>query len=69
MVGSSHSAFLATQGITETQKIFSGSTPSFAFSALADPDRITVVQVAPAVRAAWGEYFGLKREDATMERR
>ena len=35
---------------------------------MADPDRITVVQVAPAVRAAWGEYFGLKREDATMER-
>ena len=39
-----------------------------AFAALADPDKITVVQVAPAVRAAWGEYFGMKREDATMER-
>jgi len=38
------------------------------FDALADPDKITVVQVAPAVRAAWGEYFGMKREDATMER-
>ena len=39
-----------------------------AFAALADPDKITVVQVAPAVRTAWGEYFGLKREEATMER-
>ncbi len=39
-----------------------------AFAALADPDRISVVQVAPAVRAAWGEAFGLKREEATMER-
>ena len=39
-----------------------------AFAAIADPERITVVQVAPAVRAAWGEAFGMKREDATMER-
>ena len=38
------------------------------FSALADPDKITVVQVAPAVRTAWGEAFGLSREEATMER-
>jgi NADP-reducing hydrogenase subunit HndD len=38
------------------------------YEALADPDKITLVQVAPAVRAAWGEAFGLKREDATMER-
>ncbi len=36
--------------------------------ALADPEKITVVQVAPAVRTAWGEYFGLAREEATMER-
>ncbi|MCI8423031.1 MAG: 4Fe-4S dicluster domain-containing protein [Lawsonibacter sp.] len=39
-----------------------------AFAALADPDKITVVQVAPAVRTAWGEYFDLKPEEATMER-
>ncbi len=39
-----------------------------AFAALADPEKITVVQVAPAVRTAWGEYFGLTREEATMER-
>lgn len=36
--------------------------------ALADPDKITVVQVAPAVRAAWGEAFGLSREFATVKR-
>lgn len=36
--------------------------------ALADPDIITVVQVAPAVRAAWGESFGISREFATIKR-
>ena len=35
---------------------------------MAAKDKITVVQVAPAVRTAWGEYFGLSREEATMER-
>ncbi len=39
-----------------------------AFAALADPEKITVVQVAPAVRTAWGEYFGLSSEEATVER-
>ena len=39
-----------------------------AFAALADPEKIAVVQVAPAVRTAWGEAFGLTREEATMER-
>ncbi len=39
-----------------------------ALEALADPEKITVVQVAPAVRAAWGEAFGMTREEATMER-
>jgi NADH-quinone oxidoreductase subunit G len=39
-----------------------------AFLALADPNKITVVQIAPAVRAAWGESLGLSREDATVER-
>ena len=36
--------------------------------ALANKETITVVQVAPAVRTAWGEYFELEREEATMER-
>ncbi|MBQ9041645.1 MAG: (2Fe-2S)-binding protein [Eggerthellaceae bacterium] len=36
--------------------------------ALADPNVITVVQVAPAVRAAWGEPLGLAREEATPSR-
>lgn len=39
-----------------------------AFDALADPDKITVVQIAPAVRAAWGESLGLPREKATVKR-
>lgn len=36
--------------------------------ALADPETITVVQIAPAVRAAWGESHGLPREMATVRR-
>ena len=43
----------------DTQKVF---------DVLADPDKITVVQVAPAVRTAWGEYFQLPREQATIRR-
>ncbi len=39
-----------------------------AFAALNDKDRITVVQIAPAVRAAWGESLGLEREKATVNR-
>ena len=38
------------------------------FRALADPDKITVVQIAPAVRAAWGDSLGLSREAATVKR-
>ncbi|MDO4292974.1 MAG: [FeFe] hydrogenase, group A [Eubacteriales bacterium] len=38
------------------------------FEALADPEKITVVQAAPAVRAAWGEQLGLSREEATERR-
>jgi NADH-quinone oxidoreductase subunit G len=38
------------------------------FSALADPDKICIVQVAPAVRAAWGEDFGLTPEEASVGR-
>ena len=36
--------------------------------ALHNPDVVTVVQVAPAVRAAWGEQFGLTPEVATEKR-
>lgn len=35
-------------------------------NALADPDKITMVQIAPAVRTAWGESLGLYREESTM---
>ncbi len=38
------------------------------WEALADPDKITVVQMAPAVRAAWGEDFGLDADVATEGR-
>ena len=34
--------------------------------ALADPNKTVVVQVAPAVRAAWGEDLGFTREEATI---
>lgn len=38
------------------------------FDALADPDKIVLVQIAPAVRSAWGEELGIPREAATVER-
>lgn len=39
-----------------------------ALDALADPEIITVVQIAPGVRTSWGEPFGLIPEMATVER-
>jgi len=39
-----------------------------AFAALADPNTITVVQIAPAAQAAWGESLGLTRDEATVGR-
>jgi NADH-quinone oxidoreductase subunit G len=38
------------------------------FAALDDPDLVTVVQVAPAVRSAWAESFGVSHEFATPGR-
>ena len=32
---------------------------------LADPDKITLVQIAPAIRTAWGEGVGLSKTEAT----
>lgn len=34
--------------------------------AIADPDKTTIVQIAPAVRTAWGESIGLYKEESTM---
>jgi len=34
--------------------------------ALADPDKVTMVQIAPAVRTAWGEGVGLYKAESTM---
>ena len=38
------------------------------WDALDDPEKITIVQIAPSVRAAWGEDLGLKPEFATVKR-
>jgi len=32
---------------------------------LADPDKITMVQIAPAIRTAWGEGIGLSKTEST----
>ena len=37
-------------------------------TAICDPKKVTIVQVAPAVRAAWGEKLGLSRDEATAGR-
>ena len=34
--------------------------------ALADPDKITMVQIAPAVRTAWAESLGLDKAESTV---
>ncbi|MBR1797947.1 MAG: [Clostridiales bacterium] len=36
--------------------------------ALNDPDKIVIAQIAPSIRTAWGEAFGLSPEEATVER-
>lgn len=33
--------------------------------ALADPEKITMVQIAPAIRTAWGEGIGISKTEAT----
>ena len=38
------------------------------FDAIDDPNTVTVVRVAPAVRAAWAEQFNLSPEFATPKR-
>ena len=35
-------------------------------NALADPEKIVLLQIAPAVRTAWGEQIGLSVKDATL---
>ena len=36
--------------------------------ALEDPEKIVIAQIAPAIRTAWGEEFGLTSEQATVKR-
>ena len=38
------------------------------FDALYDPDKIVIIQIAPAVRSSWGEEFDLSRDEATVGR-
>ncbi len=45
---------------------FMSVTTRKLWRALADPNKTVVVQVAPAVRAAWGEGLGFTREEATI---
>ena len=47
----------ALQERNDTEKVW---------EALSDPNKIVVTQVAPAVRTAWGEAFGLQPEEATV---
>lgn len=54
-----HCPVAALRERDDTQKVF---------DALARKDKITIVQIAPAVRAAWGEDLGLNREFATVKR-
>ncbi len=49
----------ALQGRDDTQRVF---------EAIENPDMITVVQVAPAVRTSWAEYAGVTPEFATPKR-
>ncbi|MDR0500431.1 MAG: [FeFe] hydrogenase, group A [Coriobacteriales bacterium] len=37
-------------------------------AALADPDKVCIVQIAPSVRTAWGEPLGLTHEQASVKR-
>jgi NADH-quinone oxidoreductase subunit G len=36
--------------------------------AIDDPEKIVLVQIAPAIRTAWGEEFGMTPEEATVNR-
>ena len=38
------------------------------FEALADPKKVVIAQIAPSVRTAWGDAWGLPREEATVNR-
>ena len=35
--------------------------------AIEDPDKIVLFQIAPSIRTAWGEYFGLEPDVATVD--
>ncbi|MCC6106764.1 MAG: [FeFe] hydrogenase, group A [Atopobium sp.] len=37
------------------------------YDALADPKKVTIVQIAPSVRTAWGDHWKLSPEESTIE--
>lgn len=41
---------------------------SSVIDALDDPNKVTIIQIAPSIRTSWGEIFGLNTEEASMER-
>lgn len=51
-----------------TGALSSRDDTSRVLEAIADPDVVTVVNVAPAVRSAWGEGIGLSYEESTVGR-
>ncbi len=51
-----------------TGALFARDDTTKVIEALADPDVITIVNTAPAVRTAWGEGLDLPREEATEGR-
>ena len=38
------------------------------WDAMADPNKTVVFQIAPAIRTAWGEYFGMDAKEATVNK-
>ena len=53
--------------IAPRRRCGSATTRRMVFDAIDDPNTVTVVQVAPAVRAAWAEQFNLSPEFATRQ--
>lgn len=52
----------ALQARDDKPRLFAYNKP------ISDPEMVTMVQIAPAVRSAWGEALGISREEATPGR-
>ena len=60
--------FADHEEIMDTAALRERDDTGLVFDAIDDPNTVTVAQVAPAVRAAWAEQFGLDSEFATPKR-